>query len=79
MRLIQRQQVYTIDKAIGNLQLSKLTLDEPLDYNTFHNTEIDLKLQNNSFTRNRLYINSIREFDSTQYTNAYINLAYFED
>lgn len=75
---IQRQQVYAIDKSIGNMQLSKLTLDEPLEYNTFHNTTIDLKLKNNNFTRNRLYINSVREFDSKLYSSAYINLAYFE-
>jgi hypothetical protein len=76
---IQRQQVYGIDKSIGNLQLSKLTLDEPLEYNTFHNTTIDIKLKNNNFTRDRLYINSVKEFASKLYSNAYINLAYFEE
>lgn len=75
---IQRQQVYTIDKSVGNMQLSKLTLDEPLEYNTFHGTTIDVKLKDNNFARNRLYVNSVREFDSKLYSNAYINLAYFE-
>jgi hypothetical protein len=60
------------------MQLSKLTLDEPLEYNTFHDTMIDVKLKNNNFTRSRLYINNVREFDSKLYSNAYINLAYFE-
>jgi hypothetical protein len=60
------------------MQLSKLTLDEPLEYNTFHNTTIDIKFKDNNFARNRLYVNSVREFDSKLYSNAYINLAYFE-
>ena len=76
---IQRQQVYTIDKSIGNMQLSKLTLDEPFEYNTFHNTSIEYKLKNNTFDRDRLYINSVREFDKKLYSNAYINLAYCEE
>lgn len=75
---IERQQVYAIDKSIGNMQLSKLTLDEPLEYNTFHGTTIDVKLKDNNFTRSRLYINSVKEFDSKLYSSAYINLAYFE-
>lgn len=76
---IDRQQVYSVDKSVGKMQLSKLTLDKPLEYNTFHNTTIDIKLKNDSFARNRLYINSVREFDSQSYSNAYINLAYFEE
>jgi hypothetical protein len=76
---IQRQQVYTIDKSIGNMQLSKVTLDEPLEYNTFHNAPVEYKLKNNTFDRDRLYINSVREFDKKLYSNAYINLAYCEE
>jgi hypothetical protein len=60
------------------MQLSKLTLDEPLEYNTFHNTTVDVKFKNNQFTRNRVYINSVKEFASKLYSDAYINLAYFE-
>ena len=76
---IQRQQIYSIDKSVGNMQLTKLTLDEPMEYSAFHNTQVHYKLKNNDFDRNRLYINSVREFDSPLYSNAYINLAYFEN
>ena len=76
---IQRQQIYSVDKSIGTHQLNKITLDEPLDYNTFHNTNIETGLVSDNFDYGRVYIDPVKEFDSKLVPSAYINIAYTDD
>ena len=76
---IQRQQIYTVDKSIGQHQLNKITLDEPFDYNTFHNTNIETGLVSDNFDYGRVYISPVKEFDSKLVPSAYINIAYTTD
>lgn len=76
---IQRQQIYSVDNSIGTHQLTKITLDEPLDYNTFHNTKIETGLVSDDFDYGRVYIDPVKEFDSKLVPSAYINIAYSDD
>jgi hypothetical protein len=76
---IQRQQIYSIDKSVGFHQLNKITLDEPLDYNTFHGTDIETGLVSDDFDYGRVYIDPVKEFDSKLVPSAYINIAYTAD
>ena len=76
---IQRQQIYSIDNAVGTHQLTKITLDEPLDYNVFHNQSIETGLVSDDFDYNRVYIDPVKEFDSKLVPSAYINIAYTKD
>jgi hypothetical protein len=76
---IQREQIYSIDKSVGKHQLTKVTLDEPFYYNTFHNTKIESGLVSDDFDYSRIYIDPVKEFDSKLIPSAYINIAYTED
>ena len=76
---IQRQQIYSVDKSVGTHQLNKVTLDESLDYNTFHNTNIETGLVSDNFDYGRVYIDPVKEFDNKLVPNAYINIAYTQD
>lgn len=76
---IQREQIYSVDKSIGTHQLTKITLDEPLDYNTFHNSKIRSNLVSDNFDYDRVYIDPVAEFDSKLIPSAYINIAYTAD
>lgn len=78
---IQRQQIYSVDKSVGMHQLNKITLDKPLDYNTFHGTNIETGLVSDDFDYGRVYINPVKEFDDKTklISSAYINIAYTAD
>lgn len=73
---IQRQQIYSVDYAIGQKQLTKVLLDEPMDYNTSHNMSMSFGLVSDNFDYDRVYIKPIDEFDSDKVGNTYIKLAY---
>ena len=50
-----------------------------MDYNTFHNTNIETGLVSDDFDYGRVYIDPVKEFDSKLVPSAYINIAYTED
>ena len=78
---VQRQKIYSVDKGIGQQQLVKVTLDEPLDYNISHNTKVEVGLQSDNFDYDRVYIQPIEEFDNKTSGAgiSYINIAYTEE
>jgi hypothetical protein len=76
---IQRQQIYSVDKSIGIHQLNKITLDEPMDYNAFHEANIETGLVSDDFDYGRVYIDPVKEFDSKLVPSSYINIAYTSD
>ena len=76
---IQRQQIYSIDKSIGQQQLTKITLDEPLDYNISHSQSIQTGLQSDNYDYDRVYIYPIDEFDSDKTGNSYIKICNFDN
>ena len=76
---IQRQQIYSVGNSIGTHQLTKITLDEPLDYNIFHKQHIETGLVSDNFDYGRVYIDPVKEFDSKLVPSAYINIAYSDN
>lgn len=75
---VQRQQIYSVDKSIGQKQLTKITLDKPFEYNIIHNMQIETNLYSNDFDYDRVYIKPVEEFDNKTSGAgiSYINIAY---